>query len=416
MAIDERLPPCIVWGLETQIGLNIVRELGRSGVRVVGVTHDPYAIGLYSRYLWRAVVVAAPCSAELPAALIQLGEELGDCCLLAVSETNLAWLSERPLAFGKVRPILPPTHALRAVLNKQATLSIARDLGQQIPETVQPLSMQHAQEVAETFSFPAVLKWSDPHTAAPLLRPYGIQVLKSEYAYTSEEFLGIMRRYEPAGVWPLVQEYCPGYGLGQFFYMHAGQPIRRFQHRRVAEWPPEGGFSSVCEAVSLDSHQELQEKSIALLQAIGWDGVAMVEYRYDPCTDTAKLMEINGRYWGSFPLAVHSGAGFALLSYRVHGGLTTESLPLLRNDIRCRMVTTELKRLFRIFLHPSLIPDRNFKVRRMSEVWRFVSDYFRPTVRYYVWSADDCRPFFADISNVLRKLWRKHRMRSTSPS
>jgi len=44
-------PPGIVLGLETQIGLCIVRELGQAGVRVIGIAHDWGAIGLRSRYL-----------------------------------------------------------------------------------------------------------------------------------------------------------------------------------------------------------------------------------------------------------------------------------------------------------------------------------------------------------------------------
>lgn len=62
-----------------------------------------------------------------------------------------------------------------------------------------------------------------------------------------------------------------------------------------------GGFSSVCDALPLSEHQALQAQSVALLRAIGWEGVAMVEYRFDPATGTAVLMEINGRFWGSYP-------------------------------------------------------------------------------------------------------------------
>lgn len=402
----EHFPPCIVWGLETQIGLNVVRELGRAGVRVVGVTHDPRAIGLRSRYLWRSVVVPRPRSTELEQALVALGEELGDCCLLTVSEGNLAWLTERQGAFGRVRPVLPPAQALQTVLDKATTLAVARGLGLQVPETVQPQSLQDVARIAKSFRFPAVLKWSDPNAVAPLLRTHGIALLKSEYAYTAAEFEAIAARYAPAGAWPLVQQYCAGKGLGQFFYLHDGEPIRRFQHRRVAEWPPEGGFSSVCDGVPLDQHVAQQQQSVALLQAIGWCGVAMVEYRYDERTDEAWLMEVNGRFWGSFPLAVHSGAGFALLSYRLHNGLPPGPLPTLRENLRCRMVATEIKRLVRILLQPSRIADRQFRVRKGAEVWRFFSDFLRPRVRYYVWSADDPRPFFADLVNMLRHLRR----------
>lgn len=397
------LPPCIVLGLETQIGLHIVRELGMAGIRVVGIAHDPNAIGLRSRQLWRGIVVSRQRSDELRHVLRGLGDELGPCCLLAVSEANLEWLSAHRQDFGAVRPILPQAEALRIVLDKRQTLAAAQAVGLDVPKTVEPQSMDDVRQVAQTFPFPAVLKWSDPNAVAARLAALGLPLVKAEYAYTPQEFLAIAGRYEALGAWPLVQEYCAGYGLGQFFYMHEGQALRRFQHRRIAEWPPEGGFSSVCDDVALEQHQALQEASIALLRRIGWDGVAMVEYRHDPATGRSMLMEVNGRYWGSFPLAAQSGAGFALLSYHLCSGLGTPQLPPVRQGLRCRMVATELKRLHRIWLQPERIVDRSFKVDKWGEARRFLSDFLRPKVRYYVWSWADPRPFWQDLRNLLRR-------------
>lgn len=398
------LPPCIVLGLETQIGLGIVRELGRAGVPVIGIAQERDAIGLASRYLARKLVVESPRSAELVATIRALGDELGPCCLLAVSEANLSWLATHRESLGRVRAVVPAPEKLAIVLDKQRTLQAAREVGIAVPETVEPISMAEARALAASFRFPAVLKWKDPHAIAQPLRACGLELLKAEYVYTPEQFLATAGRYEPIGQWPIMQAYCPGRGLGQFFYMHHGQAVRRFQHLRIAEWPPEGGFSSVCDAIPLDQHAALQEKSIALLRQISWEGVAMVEYRWDPATDHAVLMEINGRYWGSYPLAVHSQADFALISYFVESGLGLPQLPPARTGIRCRMVATEIKRLVRILLQPGLIADKAFRVRKFAELFRFFTDYLRPNVRYYVWSITDPKPFFKDLKNLLKKL------------
>jgi predicted ATP-grasp superfamily ATP-dependent carboligase len=398
------LPPCIVLGLETQIGLNIVRELGRAGVPVIGIAHQADAIGLSSRFLTRKIIVAQPRSPQLIAAICELGSEFGTCCLISVSEVNLAWLAQHRNEFGLVRPIVPSNEKLAIVLDKQRTLQAAREVGISVPETIELRSMTHASALAVEFRFPAVLKWKDPNAIAPKLNALGIKLLKAEYVYTPEQFIEAVQRYEVLSEWPIVQTYYTGQGLGQFFYMHHGQAVRRFQHIRVAEWPPEGGFSSVCDSIPLDQHQALQEKSIALLRHIGWEGVAMVEYRWDAVTDQAVLMEINGRYWGSFPLAVHCQANFALLSYSLESGLGMPHLNALVAPIRCRMMGTELKRLFRILLYPELIVDRAFKVRKWYEIKRFFADFFKPSVRYFVWDRDDPRPTFADARNFIRKL------------
>ena len=393
--------PCIVLGLETQIGLGIVRELGRAGVSVVGIAHKSSAIGLKSRYLKRGIVIVQPRSDELLRCLQALSEEYGEASLLTVSEANLSWLLKHRDNLGALRPVLPHLDALNTVLDKQKTLAIAEELGIKVPQTVEPKSFEDLEILANRLNFPVVLKWSDPNAMGPLLSAQKIPLLKAEYAANSNELLSIGQRYIAIGRWPLVQEYCAGVGLGQFFYMHDGQALRRFQHVRIAEWPPEGGFSSVCDSIPLSEHCDLQERSIAVLQAIGWEGVAMVEYRFDPHTNQAALMEINGRFWGSFPLAVHCGAGFALMAHCVQGQQRT--VPVLGQIVshqRCRMVGTELKRLFRILLQPQKIRDPYFKKQPLREVTRFFIDFLRPNVCYYLWAIDDPAPFFKDLLNI----------------
>lgn len=401
------MPPCIVLGLETQIGLGIVRELGRAGVTVIGIAHDTHAIGLSSRYLSRKVVVKQPRSLELVNVVRALGDELGPCCLITISEANLLWLTSQQHDFGNVRPVAPTAEKLAMVLDKNSTLQAARAVGVNVPATFEITSFEHAQVLVKSIDFPVVFKWGDPNSIEKKLKAQALPLLKAEYAYTRDQFLSIVKRYMPVGEWPIVQTYCPGQGVGQFFYMHHGKAIRRFQHLRVAEWPPEGGFSSVCDAISLDQHKFLQEKSIALLQYIGWEGVAMVEYRWDPKTDKAVLMEINGRYWGSYPLAVHSLAQFAVISYFLENGLVLPNLPDIKTDIRCRMMSTEVKRLVRILLKPELIIDKSFKLDKLQEIKRFVFDFLKPNVKYYVWDRQDPKPYFSDISNLLRNFFVK---------
>ncbi len=127
----------------------------------------------------------------------------------------------------------------------------------------------------------------------------------------------------------------------------------------------------------------------------------MVEYRYDPSSGRAVLMEINGRFCGSFPLAVHCRAGFALLAYLVQGlGRAPDLCPTIERT-RCRMVATEIKRLARVVMQPKRIRDPFFKVRPAFEIWRFLSDFLRPAMRYFVWAADDPVPSIIDVRNAI---------------
>src|SRR5262249_44329675 len=98
---------------------------------------------------------------------------------------------------------------------------------------------------------------------------------------------------------------------------HQGKCIAVFQHRRLKELPHTGGFSvtAVAEAVN----DNLLQSSLALLDALRWHGIAMVEYKVD-ADGRAVLMEVNGRYWGTISLPILAGLDFPLYHWQlVHG-------------------------------------------------------------------------------------------------
>lgn len=394
---------CIVLGVETQIGLSLIRELGAAGVRVIAFTHQPKALGLASRHVWRAEVVGPPRSEAWVQRLQELGESLPQCSLITISEANLLWLDTQRARLSALHLALPPREALALVLDKQRTLALAEELGLSIPRTEEPQSPEDIERLAQDFPFPAILKWKDPNAIAPRLSAAGIALEKVEYIEEGSALRRACARYAPVGAYPLVQQYCAGGGLGQFFFMHEGAAARRFQHLRVAEWPPEGGFSSVCDALPQEANAALQQQSIALLRAIGWQGVAMVEYRLDPQSGRAWLMEINGRFWGSYPLAFHAGAGFGVLTHAAALGRELPALAPARDDLRCRMMSTELKRLVRVLLRPSRIQDPRFVRRPLWELIRFTTDFLRPRVRYYLWSWADPKPWWRDLCQALKR-------------
>lgn len=97
-------------------------------------------------------------------------------------------------------------------------------------------------QAADELKYPVVLKWRDPNLAGPRLSKHGLALEKAEYAQGRQQLLEICHRYEAVGIWPLIQEYCPGDRSGQFFFMHKGEALRRFQHIRIADGCPKVGF------------------------------------------------------------------------------------------------------------------------------------------------------------------------------
>jgi hypothetical protein len=103
-----------------------------------------------------------------------------------------------------------------------------------------------------------------------------------------------------------LQEYCQGTGYGVELLMYEGLALAAFQHKRLREIPINGGASAFRQSVPLDP--TLFSYAVRLLGELNWTGLAMVEFKAGK--DGPKLMEINGRIWGSLPLAVHCGMDF----------------------------------------------------------------------------------------------------------
>jgi predicted ATP-grasp superfamily ATP-dependent carboligase len=394
--------PAIVLGVDSPIGLTVLRELGSRGVPVHAVGRSERAIGRASK--WATSFSVRP-SGEIAQWLPAMIRETGAGVLLAVSESDLIALVELPSEIEGCKILTPRRVPLDIVLDKTATLERARTLGIDTPDSWQPISADDFAAKAATLVYPLVLKWADPPAVLPMLEAKGIEFIKAEHILDAPALLATLTRFDGLGVWPLVQTYVEGVGLGQMFNMKDGAATLAFQHRRIHEWPPEGGVSTICATVPLDQHVEQRAKSEALLASISWEGPAMVEYRYDARAEKYWLMEINGRFWGSLPLARHAGAEFAWESYAQAMGIESGQ-PEIR-ERHARYTIPETRRLIRVFFGAGAIADRKFRATPWRDLLSYFTDLIDPGMRYYVWDSRDRGPFWADMKNVLRKAVRR---------
>jgi predicted ATP-grasp superfamily ATP-dependent carboligase len=314
---------------------------------------------------------------------------------MAVSEGDLLDLAGLPERIGACRILTPRADKLALVFDKSKTLALAQSVGIEVPVT----------NASEPGRWPVVLKWADAGAVQPLLEQAAIAFHKAEIIRDADGLRAALARYEPLGLQPLIQSYAAGSGLGQMFYRHHGKTTLYFQHQRLHEWPPEGGVSTLCQALDPDLHRDQRAKSEALLDAIGWEGPAMVEYRHDPQTGAFVLMEINGRFWGSLPLASAAGAEFGWEQYRRMVLDDTAPNRPYRAGIRAAYMIPETRRLVRILFRQSAIRDPMVSFGRWQALREWMACLFGADRSYYVYSPDDPGPFWADVKGILRKLW-----------
>lgn len=305
--------------------LAMVRSLGRHNVPVhVGETHTR-SLCSFSKYASGSVTYADP--QESREEFIQDVKHI-----LAAREYEMVFASREvttiPLSYFKseleslTTIPFPDWETMDLTVDKSKTFSIADKAGIPTPETHIVPDPSNLIEIADQLEYPLVVK---PNSKTTWIddRPQMLKVTEENYVNNFAELESIsMKIYDAQGVMPLIQEYIPGDGYGVEMLCESGDPKALFMHHRLREYPISGGASTYRESYY---EPKLEEPAVDLLEAMDWNGVAMVEFRMDERDGVPKLMEVNGRFWGSLPLAIAAGVEFPYLLYRSSRG---ESIPI----------------------------------------------------------------------------------------
>lgn len=318
--------------------LTIVRSLGRRKVEVVVGEPGGPSLAAKSRYASRSLTYPDPI--EDPEGFVEtiakLAEQERFALIIPVTEDTL-----QPLAPVRERievwsPLaIAPNEALDVVMNKERTFELAKELGVPIPEGVLVERMGDLGAAAKGMSFPLVLKPSRSIADSGESRAR----MKVAYAHDPNGLQSYAKEMLAVGPFVL-QSYFRGAGVGIELLADHGEVVYAFQHKRLHELPLTGGGSCLRESVEI--RPALLEYSKKLIRALSWHGVAMVEFKLDEATGEAMLMEINGRFWGSLPLAVAAGADFPFFLYRLYTAGERPRAEPAKTGVVCRKLSDDV--------------------------------------------------------------------------
>ena len=382
--------------------LAAVRALGREGIRVTVGSAERASLAGASRFCASHVQYPSPRKDPKGFQSFLRAETArsGTVLLLPMTDVTVQLVVRmRNLLPARVQVPFPGEDAIDWVQDKRRVLLAARDLGMGIPETCLLEPEERLEDVAKRVRYPAVIK---PRFSRYLCGNTWVNgdVL---YARDADELRTMYMASHAKIPFPLVQEKIEGEGRGVFLLLWNGELKGAFCHRRLREKPPWGGPSVYRESIPLD--ETLVERSTALLQTIGWQGAAMVEFKMDGTSGEAKLMEVNGRFWGSLQLASDAGMNFPLLLYRLVCGDNPAAQFDYRTGVRSRWLLGDLDHLL-IRLRGERGPDGSgdgIRGSRLGACADFLRFYERNT-RYEVFRWEDVRPGMREILDYARAL------------
>jgi len=360
--------------------LAAARSLVRAGFEVGVAANRRFSLAGVSRGVHRVRLMTDPLAdpSGYAAELADVARQRGIRVLLPVTDASVeAVLAGREQLPASVALPFPDLQTFRKASDKAAILDYARDAGLAVPETQWLPDADAA--LPEPGFFPAVLK---PHRSVVGGLRFGVKIVN-----TVEQCRAALRAFPGVAFPILLQRRVQGPGEGLFVLRWDGRIVAEFAHRRLREKPPEGGVSVYRESIALDS--DLAAAGRRLLEALNWQGVAMIECKRDLATGRHVLMEINGRLWGSLQLAIDAGLDFPRLLVASALGQRVPPVKYYRVGVRSRWFWGDIDHLY-LKLRNGGGPSG-----KLLAVRDFLRDGFRRS-REEVWRWRDPAPFLLE--------------------
>jgi len=378
--------------------LAATRSLGRHGVPVITADEAPSSLASNSKYSESYLIYPSPKShsTQFIDFLIKYINIATIDIVIPMTELTTTLILENQDAFSDVILPFADLNTVNSLADKCQLMRTAEKLLIPFPKTWFVDSLENLPNL-DTLPYPLIMKpgksWQcqdgswDRHAVRIAENPSEAKkIATNESSFNGHPFM--------------LQECVAGIGQGVFAFYERGQPVVTFAHRRLREKPPSGGVSVLCESIPVDPQLEAYSK--ALLDEAGWHGVAMVEFKVDPLTNTSYLMEVNTRFWGSLQLAIDAGIDFPWLLYKSACREPLSPVQDYRTGIRSRWLLGDLDNLY--------LRLRDTK----STIWQkitAVADFFTPhplTTYHEVNRWDDLKPFIFELKQYLAAVFIKN--------
>lgn len=377
---------------DLRLTLVVLRSLARKNIEAVVGAESKRALSFFSKSCKRMLLYPSPKdnSTEFLIAVQNTLHRTKFRVLFPIGEWTIFPISKiRDRIPRRTKLPLPPHETLEKTLDKELTFRLAIKDGIPTPETYFVRSLRELKAISEKVKYPAVIKprwsWVWNRGKALFRRP--------SYVNSAGELLSVYEVIHRDFPFPLIQEYIPGtnYSVATLYCNSQLKAICGIKVYRAM--PVTGGNSVYRESVELDP--AMKKYALQLLEALDWYGIAEIEFRVDSRDHIPKLMEINGRFWGSLEVAVAAGVDFPYLLYCL--ATDSEVRPVLsyRKGVKCRWFGGDVQHLLSVLKGVSNGASLQWpsRLRTLIDFLKF----YEKGLMYDSLCCDDPMPFFSSI-------------------
>ncbi|MDD5725907.1 MAG: ATP-grasp domain-containing protein [Patescibacteria group bacterium] len=378
--------------------LACVRSLSKHNIKVICGAERKSALALHSKFASEAWTYPSPledAEAYVQAIIKKLSTKGDRPVIYCLSDNTLLPLAlHRDQIEAVGRLVLPEEKDFNIAFDKALTLKLAERLGVPIPLTFFIENQEGLESALGQLAYPCVIK---PRHSCLWVAGKGIRG-KTEIADNREQAKAIVERIRnKTSVWPLLQEKLTGQEYGVFGLWQNGEWRAKFAHQRLRSLDPMGGASCLRQSIAMSP--DMAEYASKLMSELKWQGPAMVEFKLDKPNGTPKLMEINGRFWGSLALTIASNVDFPYLAYLQACGQPIETPGQYSVPVTARSFLADFANLLKVMKFGTKVG-----VSRLSALRSFIFPN-QPNLVYDVESWNDLKPALWQVIDVVaRKL------------
>jgi len=329
--MKRNMPPVAIVMNMFYTGLGISRSLGEHGIPVIGLTAHRGIYGNFTRY---AKLRTSPDSREEPelllAFLLRLADELGDTAVIfPTRDDDVRFLDRYREQLGaRFTLAVAERGALEACLDKQQTFLWAQKAAVASPRTWSITGIEDLHHILPELPFPCIMKPVSAHhwrqgsnwqvvgnrKAVPVPSP---ETLLTEYNVIAQaENRALLQEMVPGGDDCLFVAAC--------YLNRQSELIAGFTAQKLLQVPERFGTGCILQTVD---RPELLVSAGRLLRAMGFSGIAEVEFKWDSNDRQFKLIEVNPRAWDQHRLGNACGVDLVHVAYCDLLGLDRPLIP-----------------------------------------------------------------------------------------
>jgi len=356
--------------------LGIVRYLDKEAIEVSVIGTSKFDVSFHSKCCKKAIIGPNPMNEDSYIRFLKqvVQNESFDILIPVGYQTAEIIAENKNMLEPSVKIELAGYENIKTALSKRESYELAEKLGVPHPKTVYPQTYGEVEEMACDLDYPAVIKGL--FESGKTMVDYALSKKDLSIKYYKMCRQNNLRE----GTLPMIQEYIGNdpctYGFAALY--QKGSCKRIFMHKEIRSYPIGGGSGTrLCSYYD----SSLKEYGMRLLNALGWHGVALVEFKRRTSDDTFILMEINPKFWASLDMALRAGVNFPYYLCQIARGDELEYSEEYNRNLR---------------FHFPFSRELEHMREKPTSVPRVILDTLNPKVKSNV-SLSDFKPNFIEL-------------------